>query len=317
METFGVTPTEAAFEVIGLTNCKLFMDFIFKDTHLGLTAFLLGFLASLWQSVQRQNFQPLISFLLLFSVVWFIFIVPVSGVPKVTSTMENYGYEQLSANEMVLNQTKGQEVSPVLTAVSKFFNAIIIGAIKAVSVATTKSEYNYLKNPFFVNKVCLQMQRFAGGGIQDKNLKTEVAQFYYNHYLPVLSFMSKQSDNREGAASWWPGHEDVVRRYSSQGQEEWLALKSRLLDYIHSDSPWESIKSFIMYLPPFQGDSNNMGLEDRMIISLFDTEINKSAQNMASQDAYGTSKFQQWTQTFFSKFLGGGLPLGGTPIGSC
>ena len=49
MITTGISPTEAAFEVIGLVNAKSIIDFLFLDTKIGVVAFLIGILTALWE----------------------------------------------------------------------------------------------------------------------------------------------------------------------------------------------------------------------------------------------------------------------------
>ncbi len=69
-----ISPTEAAFEVIGLVNAKSIMDFLFFETKIGLAIFLIGLMVSLWRSVKETHFSILWSYLMMFCVFLFIFI---------------------------------------------------------------------------------------------------------------------------------------------------------------------------------------------------------------------------------------------------
>ncbi|MDD4955347.1 MAG: hypothetical protein PHP17_04835, partial [Candidatus Omnitrophica bacterium] len=60
----GISPTEAAFEVVGLVNAKSIMDFLFFETKVGLAIFLIGLMVSLWRSVKETNFSILWSYLM-------------------------------------------------------------------------------------------------------------------------------------------------------------------------------------------------------------------------------------------------------------
>ena len=63
----GISPTEAAFEVIGLVNAKSIIDFLFFETQIGAVVFLIGMLTALWRSVKETDFSVLWSYLMMFS----------------------------------------------------------------------------------------------------------------------------------------------------------------------------------------------------------------------------------------------------------
>lgn len=297
MVTLGVTPVEAAFEVIGLTNCKLVMDFLFKETLLGVTVFAAGFIMSLWQSVQKGSFGIFFKFIFLFLFIWFIFIVPVTGRPTPHSTMEKFGYKELQAEDIVKSRTEGEQVPVVLLTISRAFNAISIGIIKAISFAARDNEYNYLKNPFFLNKMAVQLNRFAGEGIRDKLLKEDVISFFYDEYLPTISIMSKKKNiNLEDVHKWWPGHEEVAGNYSSRGRKKWDGLRKKLYDYVEKQSFWEKAMDWLK-----EGNKEGSS-EDRMLISLFNSEIQESSWRMTSRSG-GAGKGK--------KKIGGGIELNG------
>ncbi|MDD5409663.1 MAG: hypothetical protein PHC71_06200, partial [Candidatus Omnitrophica bacterium] len=82
----GISPTEAAFEVIGLVNAKSIIDFLFFNTQIGLAIFLIGFLTALWRSAKETDFSILWSYLFMFCVLLFIFIKPMATLENATST---------------------------------------------------------------------------------------------------------------------------------------------------------------------------------------------------------------------------------------
>ena len=79
----GISPTEAAFEVIGLVNAKSIIDFLFFETKIGLAVFLIGLLTTLWRSVKETDFSILGAFsrlsVLLFTTRFFPEIYRLSG----------------------------------------------------------------------------------------------------------------------------------------------------------------------------------------------------------------------------------------------
>ena len=92
----GISPTEAAFEVIGLVNAKSIIDFLFFETQIGVAVFLIGILTSLWRSVKETDFSVLWSYLMMFCILLFIFIKPMANLENATSTMEAAGWKGTS-----------------------------------------------------------------------------------------------------------------------------------------------------------------------------------------------------------------------------
>jgi len=289
MGVFGITPVEAAFDVIGLTNAKLIMDYFFFDTKWGLLIFSIGFLYSLWVSVERENLKHFYYYILLSFLVWFIFVKPVSPVPATTSTMEVTGsYEKVKANDLVEQYQATDQVNTVLAQTGEMFNSITLGLIKAITVATKKGKYNYLESPFLVHKISLQMQKFAGGGIKDKDLKEKVQNFYYKHYLPVLNFIKKdQNPSVKEIQLWWPGHPDIVKNYSLEAQSEWNDIRGELKEYIESNQWWSGAMKYFNSIVTLR--FNQKEAEDQMIISLFNTEKSKSPQFLAMKNPEGVN----------------------------
>src|SRR3989338_7404168 len=95
----GISPTEAAFEVVGLVNAKSIIDFLFFETKIGLAVFLIGMLTALWRSVKETDFSVLWSYLMMFCILLFIFIKPMAGLESATSTMEAAGWKGTTTQE--------------------------------------------------------------------------------------------------------------------------------------------------------------------------------------------------------------------------
>ena len=90
----GISPTEAAFEVIGLVNAKSIIDYMFFDTKIGVAAFLIGILATVWQSVKEADFSILWGYLMMFLALTFLFIKPMASLEGASSTMEIAGWKE-------------------------------------------------------------------------------------------------------------------------------------------------------------------------------------------------------------------------------
>ena len=99
----GISPTEAAFEVVGLVNAKSIIDFLFFETKIGLAVFLIGMLTVLWRSIKETDFSILWSYLMMFCILLFIFIKPMAALESATSTMEAAGWKGTTTQEALKN----------------------------------------------------------------------------------------------------------------------------------------------------------------------------------------------------------------------
>ena len=233
----GVSPVEAAFEVIGLVNAKSIMDFLFFDTQVGVAIFFIGFLASLWRSVRETDFSPLWGFLMMFFILLFIFIKPMANLEDTTSTMEQAGWtgdntaQSLKDTFFDTGRTKAGSLGLVL--ISEAYNALVYGTVAAITRVTQDKDFNYLNNPFIVNKVSLYLQHFSAERIKDNVLRKDLEEFLKNDYPQTLGRMVNNSTTQTNITKkWWPGDEEVIVNYDDGQKKRWEDLDARLNDYI-------------------------------------------------------------------------------------
>jgi hypothetical protein len=237
----GISPTEAAFEVIGLVNAKSIMDFLFFNTRIGAAVFLIGLLISLWRSVRETHFSTLWSYLIKFGIILFIFIKPMGNLENATSTMEAGGWEGTTTQETLkgtfIDSGKTNAGSLGLLTISQGYNAIVYGTISAITAVTQQKDFNYLNNPFIVNKVSMYLQHFSSEGIKKDNvLKKDLEEFLKNDYPQTLGRMLNNGNIQSKITKkWWPGDEDVIANYDLDQRKRWEDLDSRLTEYIKTE----------------------------------------------------------------------------------
>jgi len=237
----GISPTEAAFEVVGLVNAKSIMDFLFFNTRIGVAVFLIGLLISLWRSVRETHFSTLWSYLIKFGIILFIFIKPMGNLENATSTMEAGGWEGTTTQETLkgtfIDSGKTNAGSLGLLTISQGYNAIVYGTISAITAVTQQKDFNYLNNPFIVNKVSMYLQHFSSEGIKKDNvLKKDLEEFLKNDYPQTLGRMLNNGTTQNKITKkWWPGDEDVIANYDLDQRKRWEDLDSRLTEYIKTE----------------------------------------------------------------------------------
>jgi hypothetical protein len=237
----GISPTEAAFEVIGLVNAKSIIDFLFFGTRIGLAVFLIGLLTALWRSARETDFSILWSYLFMFCILLFIFIKPMASLENATSTMETAGWKgsttQDALKEVFVDSGKARAGSLGLVVISQGYNALVYGTISAITKVTQQKDFNYLNNPFIVNKVSLYLQHFSAEGIKkDNGLRKDLEDFLKNDYPQTLGRMINNSKAQAKLTKkWWPGNEEVVLNYDLEQRKRWEALDLKLTDYIKKE----------------------------------------------------------------------------------
>ena len=237
----GISPTEAAFEVVGLVNAKSIIDFLFFETKIGLAVFLIGMLTALWRSVKETDFSVLWSYLMMFCILLFIFIKPMAGLESATSTMEAAGWKgtttQEALKEVFIDSGKARASSLGLVVISQGYNAIVYGTISAITRVTQQKDFNYLNNPFIVNKVSLYLQHFSSEGIKKDNaLRKDLEDFLKNDYPQTLGRMINNGKTQANITKkWWPGDEEIIMNYDLDQRKRWEALDLKLTDYIKTE----------------------------------------------------------------------------------
>ena len=237
----GISPTEAAFEVIGLVNAKSIIDFLFFETQIGAVVFLIGMLTALWRSVKETDFSVLWSYLMMFCIFLFIFIKPMGSLEDATSTMEAAGWKGTSTQEALkdafIDTGKARAGSLGLVVISQGYNAIVYGTISAITKVTQQKDFNYLNNPFIVNKVSLYLKHFSSEGIKKDNaLRKDLEDFLKNDYPQTLGRMINNGKTQANITKkWWPGDEEVITNYDLDQRKRWEALDSKLTAYIKTE----------------------------------------------------------------------------------
>ncbi|QAT16670.1 hypothetical protein BU251_02455 [Candidatus Velamenicoccus archaeovorus] len=285
MIPMGISPTEAAFEVVGLVNAKSIMDYLFINTKTGAAVFLIGLLFSLWTAVKEADYSCLWGYVFMYFALLFIFIKPMANIANATSTMEQAGWNE-STTQQILQNTfidtgKTQAGSLGLVFISQVYDSVVYGTVSAITQVTQQQDFNYLNNPFIVNKVSLYLGHFSARGItKDPVLRKDMEDFLKNDYPQALGRMLNNSNAQtQITKKWWPGDEDVVANYDSAQRKRWENLDSRLNDYIKKQiDTWGLAGTFVNLFVDYKA----------LKISLLSSEIGKSAAQIASGEAgYG------------------------------
>jgi len=178
---------------------------------------------------------------MMFCILLFIFIKPMASLENATSTMEASGWKGTTTQEALkdafIDSGRAQASSLGLVLIGQGYNAIIYGTISAITRVTQQKDFNYLNNPFIVNKVSLYLQHFSSEGIKkDTALRKDLEDFLKNDYPQTLGRMINNGKAQADITKkWWPGDEEVITSYDLEQRKRWEALDLRLSDYIKKD----------------------------------------------------------------------------------
>ena len=224
----------------------------------------------------------------MFCLFLFIFIKPMAGLENATSTMEKAGWKGDTTWETLkdtfLDTGKARAGSLGLVLVSQAYNSVVHGTINAITRLTQERDFNYLNNPFIVNKVSLYLQRFSGEGIKKDNvLRKDLEDFLKNDYPQTLGRMVNNGATRpQMTKKWWPGDEEVITSYDLEQRKRWEDIDTRLNDYIKAEIGTLGLKSPLA----------NIFIDYKAIkIKLLAGHTEKTAQDLASSmTGYGIER---------------------------
>jgi len=151
--------------------------------------------------------------------------------------MEQAGWKATSVSESLketffdTGRTKAGSLG--LVFVSEAYNAIVYGTISAITKVTNEKDFNYLANPFIVNKVSLYLGHFSADRVKDNALRKDLEEFLRNDYPQTLGRMiNNGSPQSRVAKKWWPGDDEIIANYDLDQRKRWEDLDARLNAYV-------------------------------------------------------------------------------------
>ena len=214
----GITPVDAAFELMGLHQAQVLMRFIFLEMLAGKVIFAFGFISSIRSGMEKGNFKSLFVFLMMFFSLWFLFMMPRAKVADPVSAMERSGYHEITAVDILRKNGYGEVmVSPVVDVLSRLMDSLV-----TASVAVLDKGGGYFMSPFVLVKVSIVTSRIMAQGITDHELEQRTVCFYQDHFWPAMQRLGKRDPG------FWPGHPQVMAAYKEEGRVAWQALQAAL-----------------------------------------------------------------------------------------
>jgi hypothetical protein len=223
----GITPIDAAFELMGLHQAQVLMRFIFLESMAGKVIFALGFILSIRTGLDKGNFKPAFVFLMMFFSLWLLLVVPRAKAVDAVSAMERSGYQQITTAQILKKNGYGEVmVSPVLDVFSRMGDSLVMAV--AAALDRGGDTRGYLASPFLFIKVSILTSGIVARGITDPQLEERTVRFYQDHFWPAVKKLEKADDV-------WPGHPDVVSVYKEEGRMQWQALREALYQACDQD----------------------------------------------------------------------------------
>ena len=296
MDIFGLTPYDAALSVLGLNYCQIITDFLFRQTSVGLCAFIIGFLLSLWQVKKTGQYRPLIvfGFIILTAVPLFL---PNKEEGSIKSAVERYAQSIQTSQELKDHLINTHQIPVILSFVSQFIDSIMIGIIHAIDVLTP-AWANYLTAPFRIHQTSFNIREEMNKGIADIDLERQLNIFLHDYYLPALSNL-KHSTPAIDLNELWPGHARISVYYSSSGQKEWAKLKLQLMNYLNQNpSLSEQERARVINLTQMPAQTIEEGLIKSMVIHEFNRTVKLAEPGLIW-------KLSAWTLRGFPYMYGG------------
>ncbi len=251
MDIYVITPQDAALSALGLDLSQALMDFLFRQSHIGFLAFIVGFLFNVWRCTQSTNYRQLLMHAAIFVVCLVLITTPARQEGNIKSSWEVYAQTDdtkplLNAQQLKSAQTKAQAMPVLLTFIGQVMDSFSIGSIAALS--QLMPDYaQYLKYPFGIQGMALDLHTQMREGIQDFSLKARAQDFVYVHYLPALMLLRNTTSNLSNLSMYGACDEQITNNYSSNVKQEWDVLKADIKTNINVPSNffWHQAKTML------------------------------------------------------------------------
>lgn len=227
MNLFGLTPIDAALSALGLNFAQLITDVLTKSS-LAALFFIVSVLFGIARLIRSGNYRVLASlFLLTLAVIFLLF--PHRSEGAILSAAERYGQSTQSSQVIKDRIFNYHQVPVLLTFVNQSGTAFFVGIIHALDKFVPQGAA-FLSAPFAPQTHALIIREEIQGGIGDLDLRQDLNLFLYDHYLPALVLLKRDSPNTD-IALLWPGDARINSYYSIAARRQWSSLESALRRY--------------------------------------------------------------------------------------
>ena len=270
MDIFGLTPVDAALSAWGLNVAQSFIEFLFYRTHLGVAAFAIGFLYSVWQSAREGNFKHFAVFVFICISGFLLVLVPHRQEPHVKSVMEAYGTSNISAQDIKNSQTTVNTMPLFLSYLGQTVDSTSIGIISTVDNALVDG-FRFMNEPLGIEKLSVQVNQMVNAPMANIGLRKDLDDFIYAYYLPSLNMYINAHAQTVDLSSLWPGQTNIVNNYSTQGAQKWSEIRNSLLRFINT--PREPLVKIKRLLQQLNITSNE--IDNQLLRSIIQHQMNR------------------------------------------
>jgi hypothetical protein len=284
----GITPIDAAFEVMGLVQAENLMRFLFVETLIGKAVFGVGFVLSLKSAMDAGSLRAVLIFALMFFSVWFLVVIPKIRIGNVTCAMEQNGTSAGTTQEILKNNGYGE--GKTILVLDVFSNALT-GLAKGMVVVMERlhtGATTYLTEPMARSMLVIKTRKALEAGIVDEQLRERAVWFCQDHFGPaVRKIEEKGTTALEGL---WPGSREVMAVYTNEGTEEWGALSKEL--FLMLDQKGQLFSKVFEY---FEGYDDKDAAQVLVLKELFRQEFLRRADQYAIK-SWRTKKSNAFSQ---------------------
>lgn len=287
----GITPVDAAFEVMGLVQAENLMRFLFLETLIGKAVFAIGFWISLKGALAGGNLKSILIYVLIFFSLWFVVVVPKGRVGRVRCAMEASGLS-VGTTEEVLRKNGYFEKDTILLL--DVFSTVITGLAKGMVVVMDRIERKattYLEEPMERSLLVIKTRRALDGGVVDLALRERVVFFCQAHFVPAM----RRHEEKSGQVSEvrWPGNKEVMAVYTNEAREEWNGLKEEIFRMLNTKE-----EVFSKAFERFEGFEDKEAAKEKVLKEFFNQEFLRRPKQYAIKN-WGTKKKQIFLQKGF------------------
>lgn len=270
----GITPIDAAFEVMGLVQAGNIMRFLFIETFIGKAAFAIGFVLSLKGALDTGNMRLVLIYVLVFFCAWFLVVMPRVKIGNTMSAMEENGLKAGTTQEILKNNGYSEQDTVLILNV---FSDVLTGFTRGLVVVIERIQKNattYLKEPMAQSRLVIKTRKALEAGIVDAKLRERAVWFCQDHFWPAMRRLEESGRGTSERA--WPGATDVMSEYTIEEKEKWRGLAQDLFLMLEKDG-----QIFSNMFDVFNGYEDKVVAQEQVLKALFKTEFSKHAHEYA------------------------------------
>ncbi len=223
MHVFGLTPLDTALSVLGLNFSQMLMDYIFKQSSIGILLGVVAYFLIFWNLARKGQYGRIWVYVVsIFTLV--VLLLPSQSLNDYKSAQESYGQSSVESKDIKEALIRFDKVPVIFTYVNQGIDSYVFAMI-AIMDKILPEHLRFLDSPYQIQKVCLYIREGTNVGFQDKALRATFKSFILQHYMPAWTRLQHDAPTRKTIQDY----------YSKEEKKQWQKIERDIDQYFEND----------------------------------------------------------------------------------